>query len=133
MPIHQDPIIRCKIVRSYSNRTNHVFEFCQDVSYSTADDDGTNPSSDKSFDCFFGRKTDEWGTSPNHSADICEYIVRDDETDGKEEPNQSFEDRVDNEMRLEDDEEESHMSPTELRELIRIRSRGQCHHKEYKT
>jgi hypothetical protein len=36
-------------------------------------------------------------------------------------------------MRLEDDQEQSHMSPTELRELVSIRPRSQCHDKKHKA
>ena len=122
-----------QIKRSYSYRTDHVLEFCQDISYSTADDDGADPSSDKPFDCFLWGETDKRSSSPYHSTDICENVVRDDETNWKEEPDQSLKDRIDNEMRLEDDEEKCHVSPTELRKLIGIRSRRQCHDKEHEA
>jgi hypothetical protein len=56
---HRDPNVNKKKVVSgeYGYWTDHVFEFGEDVGYSSADDDGTDPSSDKSFDSLFWRES----------------------------------------------------------------------------
>jgi hypothetical protein len=117
----------------YGNRTDHVLVLGEDIGYSTANDNCTNPSSNEPLDSLFGRKTDKRGFSPNHAANICKDIICNDETDRKKEPNQPLENRVDDEMSLENDEKKSHMRPTELRELIGIRPRRQRHHKKHKS
>jgi len=80
-----------KVPGEYGDRTDHVFEFGEDVGYSSADDDSTDPSSDKAFDGFLWRESYKRCASPYHPTDICENIVCNDETNRQEKPNQPLE------------------------------------------
>lgn len=80
-----------KVTGEYGDWTDHVFEFGEDVGYSSTDDHGTDPSSNKSFDGFLWRESYKWCAPPYDSTNICEDIVCNDKTDRQEKPNQSFE------------------------------------------
>lgn len=105
--------IRAEVV----NRAGEVLVAHQDVGHEVAEDDGEDPRSDKSFDCLLRRNLDQLGPAKRDAADIGEDIVRDHKRCGQEEPNHAFEHIVHDEVRLDYDQIESHMSPGKLGEL----------------
>lgn len=57
------------------------------------------------------------GPTKGYPADVREYVVRDDEGSGQEEPDHALEDVVHDEVRLHDDQEQRHVCPPELSKL----------------
>ena len=55
--------------------------------------------------------------SKGNSAEIGENVVGNDHGYGKDEPNESFKNVVDDEVRLSDNQEKGHVGPGKLREL----------------
>jgi hypothetical protein len=60
---------------------------------------------------------DQLCATKSDTADVGEDIVGDDQADGQEEPDHALEDVVHDEVRLHDNEVESHVSPSKLSEL----------------
>lgn len=89
----------------------------QHVRHAEPEDDGAYPSADESFDSLFGRNLDKLSAAEGDAADVCEYVVGDDEGCREEEPNHAFEDVVHDEVCLDYDQVESHVRPGELSEL----------------
>ena len=56
-------------------------------------------------------------TAKGDTAEVGKDVVRYDHTNRQNEPDEAFEDVVDDEVRLADNEEEGHVGPGELREL----------------
>ena len=82
--------------------------------YEHAKDDGHDPATNKSLDSFLGRQLDKGSLAPEESENVRPDIVGNDERDGQEEPDQTFKDVVDNEVRLADNQQERHMGPCKL-------------------
>ena len=69
------------------------------------------------FNSLLGADLDQLCASKSDTADVREDIVRDDQADRQEEPDHALEDVVHDEVRLHDNQVESHVSPSELSEL----------------
>lgn len=95
--------------------------------------DSEDPSTQKSLDRLFRRESDKGSTTESNSADIGKYVVRYDQRGRKEEPDQSFEYVVHDEVSLDVDEVESHVRPRKLGELEFEMALLQGHNKEYKS
>jgi hypothetical protein len=80
-------------------------------------EDGEEPSAEESLPCLLGRDLDEGCSSEGDTTEVGKNVVCDDHGDGQNEPDEAFENVVDNEVRLSDDEEKGHMGPCELGEL----------------
>lgn len=102
---------------TYVDRADEVFVLRQNGSHSKAEDDGEEPGTEESFPRLLGRDLDQGCPTESDAAQVSEDVVGDDHGHGQEEPNEAFEDVVDNKVGLTNDEEESHVSPGELAEL----------------
>jgi hypothetical protein len=91
-------------------------EFGQEV----AEDDGKDPSAEKAFQSLLRRQLDELGSAKGNTTQIGEYVIGDDESGGKEEPDHALEDVVDDEVGLNHNEVKGHMGPSELGELMSV-------------
>ena len=89
---------------TYVDGADEVFVADEEVGHDETKDYSTDPSANETFHCLLGRKLDELGAAESDSADVGEYVIRDHEGRGKEEPNHAFEDVVHDEMRLHIDE-----------------------------
>lgn len=89
----------------------------EEVGCQNAPDDGEEPCAKEALPCLFGRDLDELVTAEGDTAKVGEDVVRYDHANRQNEPDEALEDVVDDEVRLADDEEESHVGPGELCEL----------------
>lgn len=71
----------------------------------------------RTFNGLLGADLDQLCTTESDTTDVCEDIVGDDQADWQEEPDHAFKDVVHDEVRLHDNQVESHVSPGELGEL----------------
>ena len=69
------------------------------------------------FNGLLGADLDQLCATESDTADVREDIVGDDQADWQEEPDHALKDVVHDEVRLHDDQVESHVSPSELSEL----------------
>lgn len=118
------------------NRANEVLRSHEDVGEEEAQENGTDPCANKScelvsmyakiktskpllhtFDSFLGAELDQLCPAKSNSANVCKDIIDDDQADGQEEPDHAFEDVVHDEMCLDHNQVEGHMSPGILCEL----------------
>lgn len=76
------------------------------------------------------RQLDELCLSKGDSADVCEDVVDNDQTDREEEPDHTLEDVVHDEVSLNNDQVESHVGPSKLRELELVVALLERCHKE---
>lgn len=89
----------------------------QHVGQQAAPDDGHDPGADEALDRLLGGELDQLGAAEGDAADVGEDVVADDERGGQEEPDHALEDAVHDEVGLDDDEVEGHVSPGEVGEL----------------
>lgn len=73
--------------------------------------------SKRTFDGLLRADLDQLGATESDTTDVCEDIVGDDKADWQEEPDHALKDVVHDEVRLHDNQVESHVSPSELGEL----------------
>ena len=71
----------------------------------------------RTFDGLLGADLDQLCATESDTADVREDIVGDNQADRQEEPDHALEDVVHDEVRLHDNQVESHVSPGELGEL----------------
>ena len=71
----------------------------------------------RTFDGLLGADLDQLCATESDTADVREDIVGDNQADRQEEPDHALEDVVHDEVRLHDNQVESHVSPSELSEL----------------
>jgi hypothetical protein len=69
------------------------------------------------FDGLLRANLDQLSAAERNTANICEDVVGDNQADWQEEPDHALEDIVHDEVRLHNDEVESHVSPSELGKL----------------
>jgi hypothetical protein len=69
------------------------------------------------FDGLLRADLDQLSAAECDTANVCEDVVGDDQADWQEEPDHALKDVVHDEVRLYDDEVESHVSPSELSKL----------------
>jgi hypothetical protein len=93
------------------------FVLCEEVRCDYAPDDGEEPGAQEAFPGFLGRDLDQLVPAEGDAAEVGEDVVGYDHGDGEDEPDEAFEDVVDDEVGLADDEEERHVGPGELGEL----------------
>jgi hypothetical protein len=69
------------------------------------------------FDSLLRADLDQLSAAECNTANVCEDVVGDDQADWQEEPDHALKDVVHDEVRLHNNEIESHVSPGELGEL----------------
>lgn len=104
-------------METHIDRADEVLVPHKQVRQAIAEKDGEDPCADKTLNRLLGRKLDELRASKRNAADISEDIVGNDERGGDEEPDQTLEDVVHDEVSLDDQEEEGHVRPSEHGEL----------------
>ena len=80
-------------------------------------DNGEEPCAEESLPCLLGRDLDEGCPSKGNTTEVGPDVVCDDHRNWQNEPDETLEDVVDNEVGLSDDEEKGHVGPCELGEL----------------
>lgn len=101
--------------------------------YEHAKDNGHEPATNESFNSLLRRQLDKGSSAHKESENVCPDIVGNDQRRGKEEPDQTLKDVVDNEMTLADDQQKRHMGPCKLRELEAVVTLLQVRHKEHEA
>lgn len=104
-----------------------------DVGEDHGKDDSHDPSTNETFDGLLGRQLDELSASEHNTADVSEDVVGDDKSGGQEEPNHALENVVHDEVGLNDNEVQSHVSPGEVGELELVVASLERGDKEDKT
>ena len=107
------PDVCAKVV----DRADEVLVACNKVGNEDTPENGEEPGAQEAFPCLLGRNLDEGCPSKGDAAKIGPDVVADDHGDGEDEPDEAFENVVDDKVCLPDDEEESHVRPGELGEL----------------
>jgi hypothetical protein len=105
----------------------------EDVGHDHSENDGADPSANKTFDGLLRRNLDQLGATKGDSANVGEDVIGDDQRSGKEEPNHSLENIVDDEVRLHNNKIQCHVSPCELGELELVVTLLQGHDEEHKS
>lgn len=88
-----------------------------DVNKKEGEEDRHDPRANEAFDRLLGRQLDELGAAKGDAADVRPDVVGDDEGGREEEPDHALEDVVHDEVRLDNDEIECHVSPGKVRKL----------------
>jgi len=83
-----------------------------------AENEGGGESTDESLPCLLRRKFDQRRLTEEETPHVGHDVVEDNDGDGEEEPNKAFEDVLDDQLRLGDDHQKSHVCPTEHDELL---------------
>ena len=99
------------------DRADEELVLSQEVGCDDAPDDGEEPGAKETFPRLLGRDLDQLVATEGNTAEIGKDVVGDDHGYRQNEPDEAFEDVVDDKVRLADDEEESHVCPGELGEL----------------
>jgi hypothetical protein len=113
------------------NGTYHVVELAAECAPYDGEDDRAQKCADEALDCLFWRELDEWRAAHGDTTDVREDVVADDEARGDEEPDETFENIVYDEVAEnhtldrttyslvrrflpgDNDEQECHMHPAE--------------------
>jgi hypothetical protein len=69
------------------------------------------------FNSLLGADLDQLCATKSDTADVCKDVIGDDQADWQEEPDHALEDVVHDEVGLNDNQVESHVSPSKLSEL----------------
>jgi hypothetical protein len=104
-------------VWTYVDRTDEVLVLRKNVGQADAPQNGEEPCAEKSFPGLLGRDLDQRCASEGDTTEVGKDVVRNDHGDGQNKPDEAFENVVDDEVRLSDNEEQSHVRPGELCEL----------------
>lgn len=80
------------------NRANHVIELHEICAPKYAKYDGAPECSDKPFNSFLRREFDQGRAPKGDAPDVSKYIVANHQGSGNPEPNQTFQDVIDNEV-----------------------------------
>lgn len=99
------------------HRANEVLIAHEDIGEEDAKDDSENPGADETLDGFLGGELDKLSAPESNTAEIGEDVVADDQRNGQEKPDHSFEDVVHDEVGLHHDQVEGHVCPCELGKL----------------
>ena len=99
------------------DRTDEELVLRKEMSCEDAPDNGKEPGAEETFPRLLGRDLDQLMAAEGDAAEVGEDVVCDYHGDGQDEPDEAFEDVVDDEVGLADDEEEGHVGPGELGEL----------------
>ena len=117
----------------YINRTDKIFVPHEHIGHSEPKDNGTDPSAYETLHSLLRRQLDKLCATEGDTTDVCEDIVGDDQSCGKEEPDHAFEDIVHDEMRLYNDEVKSHVRPCKLGKLETIMAFLKSSNEEHET
>lgn len=120
-------------VNTYIYRADEVLVAHEDIGHGESEDNSEDPGADEAFDGLFGRELDELCAAKCDAADVGEDVVGDDERGWQKEPNHTFKDVVHNEMCLDDNQVEGHVSPGELGELKAVVTLLKRADEEYKA
>ena len=104
-------------METYVDRADEILVPHQNVREQQAKDDGEDPRTQETFNRLLGRDLNQLGPSEGYAADVGENVVRDDQRNGEEEPYHALEDVVHDEVGLDNNEVQRHVSPGELGEL----------------
>lgn len=96
------------------SRAKEVFEAQENVGQKDAKDGRHHPGPDKPLNCFLRRELDELGPAKGNAADIGEDVIRNNQSGGEEEPDETFKHIVHDEVGLANDEKQCYVSPSEL-------------------
>lgn len=96
---------------------NEVFVAHQHVGHKETKDDRADPSTNETLHSLLRRQLNQLSTSEGDTTDVGENVIGDDKRRGKEEPNHALEDVVHDEMGLDDDQVQRHVSPGKVLEL----------------
>ena len=91
---HRTPCTNAQVV----HRADHILETHEIRAPQDTKDNSTPESADEAFDCFFWGEFDEGGVPESGPPDISEYVVANYDRRGDPEPNESFQNIVDDEV-----------------------------------
>lgn len=97
--------------------TDEIFVPHQHVGHEVAENDGADPGTNEALNSLLRRQLDQLGATKSDSADVGKDVVRDYQRCRKEEPDHALEDVVHHEVRLDDNQVQRHVSPSELSKL----------------
>ena len=80
------------------HRANHVVESHKVGAPTDGKDESADECTNKALDGLLGGKTDEWGPAHGDTTDVCPAVVADDERGGNPEPDQSFQNVIDDKV-----------------------------------
>lgn len=101
-----------------NRRARHVVEALEKRGPPVRKDFCNDKGAYKPFDGLLGTQRDERRLTPDHTADVSEDVVADDQGSRDKEPDETFEDVVDEEVAREDDEQQRHMDPAKETKLV---------------
>lgn len=96
---------------------NEVFVAHQHVGHEETEDDGADPSTNETLHSLLRRQLNQLSTAEGNTTDVSENVIGDDERCGEEEPNHALEDVVHDEVGLDNDQVQRHVSPGKVLEL----------------
>jgi hypothetical protein len=102
---------------TYIDGADEVLVLRKEVCQDETPDDGEEPSTEETLPCLLGRDLDERSPSKGDAAEIGPDVVGNDHGDGQNQPDESFENVVDDKVRLADNQEQGHVRPSKLGEL----------------
>jgi hypothetical protein len=102
---------------TYVDGADEVLVLRKEVRQDETPDDGEKPCAEEALPCLLGRDLDERSPAESDAAEVGPYVVGNDHGDGQNEPDESFENVVNDKVRLADDQEQSHVRPGKLGEL----------------
>ena len=102
---------------SYIDWTNEIFVAHKNIGHSKAENDGQDPRAHKSFNCLLGGDLDKLGAAKSDTTDVGEDVVGNNKRCWQEEPDHAFKNVVHDEMRLDHNQVERHVSPGKLGKL----------------
>ena len=102
---------------TYIDRADEKLRSRHEVCHCYTQKHSEEPCSEKSFPSLLGRDLDQGCSPKGDTAEVGEDVVGHNQGDWHEEPNVTFENIVDDEMGLSNDQEQGHVRPGELAEL----------------
>lgn len=122
-----------ELCASYIDGADKVLGSAHEVHKNHAKQNRGNPCTDEPFHSLLRRQLDELSAAECDTANVGKDVVCNDEGGRQEEPNHALKHVIHDEMGLDDDEVQSHVSPCKVGELEFVVSGVERSNKEDKT
>ena len=106
------------VVETHEEGAPLVVSYEEWGTYSQTKDQGADEGTDETLHRLFRTQLDERGASERLSANVGHDVVADYQRSGDEEPDQAFENVVDDEVTRDDNHQQGHVDPTEEGKLL---------------
>lgn len=103
-----------------TNRTDEVVVLAKDKAHAHGQKDGGNAATDEALPGLFGAQLDQGGLAQKEAEHVGHDVIHDNHQDGQDEPNETLEHVLNDQVGLGDHDQQGYVGPGKERELPHV-------------